>query len=226
MLEIRQGNKAFGEKVILHDLSLALPQGQVTCVLGPSGGGKTTLLRVLAGLLPLDRGEVIRPDLRASYVFQEDRLLLWSTALENLLAVGISSEEATQALRTVGLQQDADALPQALSGGMRRRLSIARALAYGGDLFFLDEPLRGLDAATAAPVLDALKAALQGKTALLITHRPDEAFALADRLILVDGPPVRVLQTADVNTFEDVEALTLWLQNNSPRYETRTSSKP
>lgn len=212
MLEIMQGNKRFAQKDILRDFSLALAQGKTTCVLGPSGCGKTTLLRVMAGLLPPDSGRVTGLlGLRSSFVFQEDRLLPWYNALENITALGVGEDAARKALADVLLQGDADVLPENLSGGMRRRLAIARALAYGGDCFFLDEPLRGLDPATAAPVLAAMREALAGKTALLITHSAEEAYALSDRLLLVQGPPIRVVAAADTKAFENVEAVKRWL---------------
>lgn len=102
---------------------------------------------------------------------------------------------------------------------MQRRLAIARALAFGGDLFFLDEPLRGLDMATAVPVLAAIRGALTGKTALLITHSPAEALALGHHLLLVGGPPVHVISHAKTADFADEEALKTWLQTHAPSFE-------
>ena len=121
--------------------------------------------------------------LRCSFLFQEDRLLPWAGALKNLTAVGIPPTAAREALAQVGLSAEEAALPDSLSGGMRRRLAIARAAAYGGDYFFLDEPLRGLDEATALRALDCLRGAMRGKGALLITHNPEEARLLADEVI-------------------------------------------
>lgn len=211
MLELWQVNKRFAEKVILDGFSCRFAPGEVTCLLGPSGCGKTTLLRVAAGLLAPDAGLVRRQKgLRASYVFQEDRLLPWVGALKNLTAVGMGEEAARKALDQVGLGSEAHTLPEALSGGMRRRLAIARALAFGGDIFFLDEPLRGLDFATAEPVLRAMGAALAGKTGLLITHNLEEALALSDMLLLLDGPPVTVVRAARTKEFPDMDALKGW----------------
>lgn len=213
MVEVRHVSKAFGDKTVLADFSLALAPGRVTCVLGPSGCGKTTLLRVMAGLLAPDGGQVVRPDgQRASFVFQEDRLLPWFDALANLRTVGVEAARAHQALAQVRLGGEAHALPHEMSGGMQRRLAIARALAYGGDVFFLDEPMRGLDIATAEPVLAALRDALRGKTALLITHSPEEALALGDEMLCVGGPPVRVLGARPRDSFADVEALKAWIR--------------
>lgn len=213
MIDMRQVSKAFGSKQVLDGLTLSLPAGRVTCLLGPSGCGKTTLLRVAAGLLAPDSGTVTREDGRASFVFQEDRLLPWYSALANLTAFGVSESDARRALSSVLLGGEADTRVPELSGGMQRRLAIARALAFGGTMYYLDEPLRGLDTATAAPVLDAMRAALAGNTGLLITHRPEEALALADTLLLVDGPPVRIVRKAAISDFDNVEALTAWLDS-------------
>lgn len=184
MPELVNVTKRFGEKTVLQNFSLRAPENRVLCLFGPSGCGKTTILRLLAGLLTPDGGQVIRDRrLRCSFLFQEDRLLPWAGALKNLTAVGIAPAAAREALAQVGLSAEEAALPDSLSGGMRRRLAIARAAAYGGDYFFLDEPLRGLDEATALRALDCLRGAMRGKGALLITHNPEEALLLADEVI-------------------------------------------
>ena len=184
MPELVNVTKRFGEKTVLQNFSLCAPENRVLCLFGPSGCGKTTILRLLSGLLAPDAGQVIRDRrLRDSFLFQEDRLLPWASALKNLTAVGIAPAAAREALAQVGLSAEEAALPDSLSGGMRRRLAIARAAAYGGDYFFLDEPLRGLDEATALRALECLRGAMRGKGALLITHNPEEARLLADEVI-------------------------------------------
>lgn len=207
MLELTQVNKRFAEKIILRDFSRVFEEGKVTCLLGPSGCGKTTLLRVAAGLLPPDSGMVSGlAGRRAAFVFQEDRLLPWFSALENLKAVGIPAGRAAEAMEAVGLKAELHTLPALLSGGMRRRLAIARALAFGGDLFFLDEPLQGLDEKTAGPVLRALREAIRGKTALMITHNPAEARALSDTLLVSGGPPFHILRAVPTKDFDSADA--------------------
>ncbi len=215
MPNITQVNLRFAEKIILRNFSYSFPEGETTCLIGPSGCGKTTLLRVAAGLLAPDSGQVSPPAARQSFIFQEDRLLPWFGALENLTAVGIPAEVAARALAQVSLTGEEMTLPDELSGGMRRRLAIARAIAYGGDRFFLDEPLRGLDEATAAPVLAALREAIRGKTALLITHNEAEALALSDTVVQVSGPPVEVLRTAKTAAFASAAELKGWLTCDS-----------
>ncbi|MDR0896522.1 MAG: ATP-binding cassette domain-containing protein [Oscillospiraceae bacterium] len=183
----------FGDKAVLDRFDCHFAAGETTCLIGASGCGKTTLLRVLAGLLPLQAGSAKLHPGRAAFVFQEDRLLPWFGALDNLRAVGIPREAALAALAAVGLAEEADTRPAELSGGMRRRLAIARAIALPAALYFLDEPLRGLDEATARPVLAHLQAAIDGKTALLITHNAQEFAALATREVRVTGLPLRVM---------------------------------
>lgn len=192
MPELIGVSKRFGEKTVLDGFSLRAPEDRVICLFGPSGCGKTTILRLMAGLLAPDSGHALRGRTRCSFLFQEDRLLPWASALENLTAVGVSPQRAREALAQVGLADEERALPASLSGGMRRRLAIARAAAYGGEYLFLDEPLRGLDEGTAQRALECLRDALRGRGGLLITHSPEEARLLADEVVVLEGPPVKI----------------------------------
>ncbi|HIT69464.1 MAG TPA: ATP-binding cassette domain-containing protein [Candidatus Aphodomonas merdavium] len=208
MPELYQAQKRFGSKLVADGISLRAPKDRVLCLCGPSGCGKTTLLRLLSGLLPLDSGRrTLEDGLRCSFLFQEDRLLPWASALKNLTAVGISQAAALKALERVGLAGEEDTFPASLSGGMRRRLAIARAAAFEADYFFLDEPLRGLDAATADTVLSLLKDALRGHGGLLVTHNPQEAARLADEVLLLSGPPIRLLERRAISSFASASAL-------------------
>ena len=192
MPELIGVSKRFGEKTVLDGFSLRAPEDRVICLFGPSGCGKTTILRLMAGLLTPDSGRALRGRTRCSFLFQEDRLLPWASALENLTAVGVSPQRAREALAQVGLADEERALPASLSGGMRRRLAIARAAAYGGEYLFLDEPLRGLDEGTAQRALECLRGALRDRGGLLITHSPEEARLLADEVVVLKGPPVKI----------------------------------
>ena len=213
MIALQHLSKSFGEKTILRDFSLEFAPGIITALLGPSGCGKTTLLRLAAGLEKPDSGEVLRDSgARLSFVFQEDRLLPWFSALGNLTAAGISRDDALRDLARVGLAGEEHKKPAELSGGMRRRLSIVRALAYGGDFFFLDEPLQGLDPGTASSVLSLLRQRLEGKTGLLITHNPEEALALAGQIVIIAGPPVRIVQSLPRAEVESPQALRALLE--------------
>jgi len=214
MFELKKATKYFDKQLILDNLDFLLPQGSVTAVLGASGCGKTTLFRALTGLIKLDQGELIHPkNSRCSFVFQEDRLLPWRDTINNLTALGIDKDRARAELVAVGLTDDAGKMPQELSGGMQRRLAIARALAFDGDVFFLDEPLQGLDINTAQIVLPHVKTSLKGKTALLITHDPEEAFALADRVIFAGGLPFTIIRDTPTASFANSNALAVAIKN-------------
>lgn len=182
--------KAYGQKTVLRGFSHNFPPAGVVALMGPSGCGKTTLLRLIAGLERPDSGALhLPPGIRLSMVFQEDRLLPTLDARGNILAVlGKPTREnialADYCLACCGLAGEERRYPAELSGGMRRRVAIARAVAYGGGLLLLDEPFRGLDAATRALVADF---ALRGESAakrltLLVTHSQEEA-ALADEVL-------------------------------------------
>lgn len=166
-------DKSFGSLPVLRDFSLSLGQGEQLCLIGPSGQGKSTVLNLAAGLLLPDRGSVSRATDRISYVFQEDRLLPWLSARQNVALVS-GSEEAARWLCALGLGDFLDALPSSLSGGMARRVAIARALAYPADLYLFDEPFKGLDEQTLHAVLGVVKKAIFGKTALFVSHNPEE----------------------------------------------------
>ena len=154
MIELKHVTCAYGEKTPIRDLTLALPDAGVIGVFGASGSGKTTLLRLLAGRIQPASGTVEGLyGKRVSMVFQEDRLLPWRTALENVALVRDgSSGEAMRLLDAMELSAEAGKLPVALSGGMQRRVALARALNFGGDMLLLDEPFKGLDEALRARV--------------------------------------------------------------------------
>ena len=191
----------YGEQVVLADFSLSLPETGTVALMGPTGCGKTTLLRVLSGLLEPQSGRVCGlAGKRVAVLFQEDRLLPWLSARDNVAAVLEKGEtaRAEQALRDVGLPENAfGKRPAELSGGMRRRVALARLLAYGGDVWLLDEPFKGLDADSRARVMQTVKRAGQGKLIVLVTHEKAEAQALSERIVTLAGPPLRRVDGAD-----------------------------
>lgn len=179
----------FGEKRILEDFSLKLPAKGITALSGPSGCGKTTLLRVLAGLQQPASGRVQVPR-PAVMLFQEDRLLPWRTAGEHIADVLPKERQGEMEayLALAELEEEGDRYPAALSGGMRRRLALARALACGGGLFLLDEPFTGVDEARAGRIMARVRAL--GTPVLLSSHEPG-VLAMADRTVVLEGPPLR-----------------------------------
>ncbi|MBQ6022966.1 MAG: ABC transporter ATP-binding protein [Clostridia bacterium] len=192
MIEAKEISKRYGDKTVFERLSLTVETGVWTVLTGASGLGKTTLLRVLAGLEQPDEGVVSGLDgLRKSFVFQENRLLERASALENILCVAPDRERAMKMLELVGLGTELSKPAGKLSGGMKRRLAIARALAYGGDVFFLDEPLRELDKGTETQIASLLRGELQGKTVLLITHDEDFANRPGNTVLRFAGPPMK-----------------------------------
>ena len=185
---------ARGGRAVLGPVDLALAPGEVVAVLGPSGIGKTTLLRQVAGLDPAPPGGVTGAG-RLAMVFQEPVLLPWRTALANVvLAAGCGEGEGRRWLTRVGLSGREDAYPRALSLGQQRRVALARAFAAAPETLLLDEPFVSLDRATAER-MQALMADLLAERpvrALLVTHAAEEALALADRVVTLTGAPAAV----------------------------------
>lgn len=186
-------SKAFGAKQVLKDFSVSFETG-ISCLFGPSGIGKTTLLRILAGLETPDSGEIKGlDDKKISYVFQEDRLLPWLTALENV-AIFHGESEARFWLGALDMQDALNLYPRELSGGMKRRVALARALALPYDLILLDEPGRGLNQGLKEKLYEFIREKSEGKIAVLVTHERDESEMLADRYLMVSGLPLKIDQ--------------------------------
>ena len=177
--------KSFGDTPVLQNLSTVLPAGQITCLMGPSGCGKTTLVNILLGLLPADSGTITGLPRRLSAVFQEDRLLEEFSATLN---AGFASPKLPRAtvrshLQAVGLADAADSPAGTLSGGMKRRVAIVRAVLATADFLVLDEPFKGLDDDTRRLVMEYLMAKTRGKTLLVVTHSEREAATLGGTLL-------------------------------------------
>ncbi len=202
--------KSFGEEALFDGLRFEVPAGQVVALIGPSGVGKSTLLRMIGGIDPDYEGDILIDDLGPAdaevpgFVFQDPRLLPWETALGNLLAVkpDLADDEGRQLLVNVGLDAAENLRPGELSGGMQRRVALARALAVSSRLLLLDEPFVSIDRklarelqALVASVVDRL-----GLTVLLVTHDPYDAAVLADRVITLRGRPVRVVDDMALDT--------------------------
>lgn len=175
-------DKSFDEKQVFHRLNCRFPEGEITCVLGPSGCGKTTLLRMIAGLESPDAGEIIGQGYQKnSAVFQENRLFENLTAEKNLMLTarrGFSRADALALLDELGLGAEASTPVNRLSGGMQRRVAVARALAADYDLLLLDEPLTGLDGGTRRSVLEVIRRHSAGRTRIWVTHDPADVHLL------------------------------------------------
>jgi sulfonate transport system ATP-binding protein len=191
-VSVRSLRRDYGERTVLRELDLEIAPGEFVALLGKTGCGKTTLLRVLAGLDPATAGTVEAPG-KPAVVFQEPRLLPWKRVLDNVTLgqKGAKVKDAArQALDEVGLADHADAWPLTLSGGEAQRAALARALVREPSLLLLDEPFAALDALTRIK-MHALVSALWRRhrpAVLLVTHDVDEALLLADRVIVMaDG---------------------------------------
>ena len=207
-LELDRVSKGFGGPQILSDIALTIERGEFVAIVGYSGSGKTTLISMIAGLLKPDTGTIKLNDLEITgpgpdrgVVFQNYSLLPWLSVFENILLAVEQvfpnyspqkhREHTERAIALVNLTPARDKLPRQLSGGMRQRVSVARALAMDPQILLLDEPLSALDALTRATLQDEIERIWQAdkKTVVLITNDVDEALLLADRIIpLTPGP--------------------------------------
>lgn len=187
MLKLTNITHRFDGRVVLNHVTLTLGPGQRVALMGPSGVGKTTLLRIALELLKPTEGNVENTFLKATAVFQEPRLLPWRTAAENVNLVLSGSAgtlpQAVHWLKVLGLEEALHKYPRELSGGMQQRVAIARALAVEGDLLVLDEPFKALDPALKEQVLNLVNET--NAAILLVTHEEDEANALGCEIIRI-----------------------------------------
>ena len=200
-VKFHQVSKRFGSVEAIRKLDLVLPEYGTVAIMGPSGCGKTTILQMLAGLTRPDTGTLLRPACRVAYVFQEPRLLPWRTVLDNVLLARTSKDTpartAQEWLDAVGLGDCTERYPDELSGGMKQRVSIARALYCDSELLLLDEPFHGLDEENRERIMTLIREARRGedKLTVLVTHDREEARALADTLLVFEGAPASVYRT-------------------------------
>ena len=215
-LTIRNLHKQFADLVALNDVSLDVTDGEFVCMVGPSGCGKTTLLRIVAGLVAADLGDiaidgktVTRPGADRGFVFQSDCLLPWRTVMSNAmigLEVNGRRDTADRAntralLKLVGLAGFEKYYPWQLSGGMRQRVNLARALAINPEVLLMDEPFSALDAQTREIMQTELLRIWDSgkKTVLFITHQIDEAVFLADRVVVLGRRPGRIKEIVPID---------------------------
>lgn len=182
-MKIRGLTVRYGEKTVLDNFCAEFGSG-ITSLVGPSGFGKTTLLHTIAGLIIPEHGEILEGPQKPALMFQDDRLFPWMTSLQNIVIVCDDEDKARHYLKAVELEKEAESMPKELSGGMRRRIAFARALAYGGDMLLLDEPFKGMDLPLVerlAPLLWELKIPV-----ILSTHSPEEQAIIGGDVLEMD----------------------------------------
>ncbi|MDQ6860895.1 MAG: ABC transporter ATP-binding protein [Verrucomicrobiota bacterium] len=208
------GKRAGEEIQVLHDVSAEVAKGEFVCLVGPSGCGKSTMLNIVGGFLPASAGEVLvegepvhGPDPRRIFVFQENGVFPWLTVSENI-AFGLrgrSNDERREIVAhyvaMVGLTGFDHAYPHELSGGMRQRVEIARALAANPDIIYMDEPFGALDFITRLKMRADLVRIWQSekKTILFVTHDIEEAVQLADRVLIMSKRPATIQEIVEIN---------------------------
>jgi NitT/TauT family transport system ATP-binding protein len=210
-LKLENIAKSYGDRSILDQFSLEFKPGSITCLFGPSGCGKTTLLNLMGGITPADAGSVIGFDQeRISYIFQETRILPWKTVLGNVVFPLLEKmpgeqaiEMARKVLKLVGLEKEESFYPFQLSGGMKQRVSIARAFAFPGSLILMDEAFQNLDNVLKYNILDSFLNIWKedGRTVIFVTHDIDEAIKLGQELILLKDNPLKIIRS--INTSDE-----------------------
>jgi NitT/TauT family transport system ATP-binding protein len=216
VVQVRGVSKDYGTLPALRDINLDFPRGALTTLLGPSGCGKTTLLKIIAGLIPASSGEVLvngevvtRPGPERAFVFQDFALMPWANVERNvafgLELRGTPAQERTERARhyiaQVGLGGFEERYPHELSGGMRQRVGLARALAVNADVLLLDEPFSAVDEQTRRKFQEdlLLLRERERKTFIFVTHSIEEAVYLSDRIVMLSRRPGRLFRLVEPN---------------------------
>lgn len=207
MISIRIHHKAFpGQTPVIQNLRLDILKGEMIALIGPSGSGKTTLLNLIAGLDKQYHGFIHLPDedSRIALMFQEARLMPWLSVLDNVLLVNPEVPDARRKalalLEKVGMQAQAESFPNALSGGMKKRVALARAFMYEPNLLLLDEPLSSLDKPSAQALRELVISLAQqnNTTVVYVTHDLNEAVCVADRVIVLSPNPMTIRSEEEI----------------------------
>lgn len=181
--------KKYGEKQVLVDISLSFLEGKISCMMGASGIGKTTILNLIMGLIKPDSGEILGcQNKKIAVVFQEDRLIEHWDAYQNIELVcdkTITRANIREELAKVGIEADEKKPVRELSGGMKRRVALVRAILAKSDILLMDEPFKGLDDAIKQQVVVYVKQKTKGKTVIIVTHDEEDVHLLEGRPIIL-----------------------------------------
>jgi NitT/TauT family transport system ATP-binding protein len=216
IVSVRNVHKTYpGGVEALNNISLDFPEGKLTTLLGPSGCGKTTLLKIIAGLLPASSGDVLVEGTERAFVFQDFALMPWANILRNvafgLELRGVSRSEreavAERYIERVGLKGFEKKYPHELSGGMRQRVGLGRALAVNAKVLLMDEPFSAVDEQTRRRFQEEMLELLanERKTFIFVTHSIEEAVYVSDRIVLLHRRPSRVHSIIEPNIKRDVD---------------------
>ncbi len=198
MIKLENITVKYGKQTVIDGLTFTFEDNIFYGITGDSGIGKTTLINAIAGLVPLSKGTINTNTAKIGYIFQDPRLFPWMTALENVACVCNDKEKAHYYLNLL-LSESDNKYPHELSGGMKQRVSIARALAYESDIMLLDEPFKGLDEQTKQRTIQTVLQSLKNKTSILISHDKAE-LSLCNKIFQMQKSPVRVLEEVKTDT--------------------------
>ena len=203
---IKDINAKFDDKVIYNNFSIKFEEYMINCIVGASGCGKTTLLNCICD-------ELLKKNIKVAYVFQEDRLIPWKNTFDNLKLViknKYKKEEVeykiNKILNILGISEAKFLYPNELSGGMKQKVNIARALIYDFDVLLLDEPFKSLDIKIKNEIIDLIRTINKDKknTIILVSHDIEEVKALADRVFLLNGRPIEILKEGNSAIINDI----------------------
>lgn len=189
------------DKTILQQFCCYIDKQGIYCILGKSGCGKTTFFKLISGLLLPQKGSIYHNASKISFLFQENRLLPWFTVLDNMTVVNNDKEYCISILEQLDLFGIENKLPSELSGGMQRRVALAKAIAYDGDIFLLDEPFVGIDLERKKQIIPFLQKKLFHKICFVITHNIEEAAALSSHLFLFQKHTLKAVTSNDFVEF-------------------------